>query len=56
MGDIKDLPKAESDHWLEVAKVEVLCDIRYNLDRINQTLIEISERLRDGVTVYSGKL
>lgn len=56
MGDIKDLPKAERDQWIELAKLEVLLDIRFNLDRLNQTLIEICGHLESGVTVYNGKL
>lgn len=56
MGDIKDLPQKERDQWIEMAKLEVLCDVRFNLGKINQTLIDICQHLETGVTVFNGKL
>jgi len=56
LDDIQGLPRAERDQWIELAKLEVLLDIRYNLDRINQTLIDICMHLESGVTVYVEKL
>lgn len=56
LGDIDNMPKAERGELIERAKLEVLCDIRFNLDRINLTLIDICEHLENGVTVFKGKL
>jgi hypothetical protein len=56
LGDIDNMPKADRAELIERAKLEVLCDIRFNLDKINQALIDICQHLETGVTVYNGKL
>jgi len=45
LGNIQNLPKDEQSLWIELAKLEVLLDIRHNLDRINQALKDIRDSL-----------
>lgn len=56
LADISNLPDEDRREWIEHAKLEVLLDIRSNLDKLNQTLVDICQHLETGVTVYTGKV
>jgi hypothetical protein len=51
--DSDNLRKIDIDVWVKITKIELLCDIRDNLDRLNQTLIDICQHLEDGITVFT---
>ena len=56
LAEVSNVPNVDRREAIELAKLEALLDIRFNLDRINQTLKDICEHLETGVTVYTGKL
>jgi len=56
LAEVSNVPIVDRREAIELAKLEVLLDIRFNLDRINQTLKDIGGHLEMGVTVYTGKL
>ena len=45
LDDIQNLPEEEQKKWIEMAKLEALLNISYELDRISQALKDIRDSL-----------
>lgn len=56
LAEVSNVPIVDRREAIELAKLEALLDIRFNLDKINQTLIDICQHLETGVMVFNGKL